>query len=114
MFFIIGAYANIRGTILHWPQAFVRASKYVALFALLLLPFFEPVGLRHVISSIFGTKYLVMQVVAIAVIAVLYVFRTPRDKFGLIICNDRPRPFRVRPRCRFHMQPHPFSAKDAA
>lgn len=32
----------------------------------------------------------------------------------LIICNDRPRPFRVRPRCRFHMQPHPFSAKDAA
>ena len=85
MFFIIGAYANIRGTILHWPQAFVRASKYVALFALLLLPFFEPVGLRHVISSIFGTKYLVMQVVAIAVIAVLYVFRTPRDKFGLLV-----------------------------
>ena len=32
----------------------------------------------------------------------------------MIICNDRPRPFRVRPRCRFHMQPHPFSAKDAA
>lgn len=46
---------------------------------------FEPVGLRHVISSIFGTKYLVMQVVAIAVIAVLYVFRTPRDKFGLLV-----------------------------
>ena len=26
-----------------------------------------------------------MQVVAIAVIAVLYVFRTPRDKFGLLV-----------------------------
>ncbi|MCU7584841.1 O-antigen ligase family protein [Adlercreutzia muris] len=64
-----------------FPQA---DWKFVAIFAALLFPFFEPVGLRHVISPVFGTIYLVMQVVAIAVIAVLYVFRTPKDKFSLL------------------------------
>ncbi len=64
-----------------FPQA---DWKFVAIFAALLFPFFEPVGLRHVISPVFGTIYLVMQVVAIAVIAALYVFRTPKDKFSLL------------------------------
>lgn len=64
-----------------FPQA---DWKYVALFALLLFPFFEPVGLRHVISPVFGAIYLFMQVVAIAVIAALYAFRTPKDKFSLL------------------------------
>ncbi len=64
-----------------FPQA---DWKFVAIFAALLFPFFEPVGLRHVISLVFGTIYLVMQVVAIAVIAALYVFRTPKDKFSLL------------------------------
>lgn len=64
-----------------FPQA---DWKFVAIFAALLFPFFEPVGLRHAISPVFGTIYLVMQVVAIAVIAALYVFRTPKDKFSLL------------------------------
>ena len=64
-----------------FPQA---DWKFVAIFAALLFPFFEPVGLRHVISLVFGTIYLVMQVVAIAVIAALYVFLTPKDKFSLL------------------------------
>lgn len=48
------------------------------------------VGLKHLISPLFGTKYLVMQVAAIAVIAARYVFRTPKDKFSLLALAIAP------------------------
>ena len=47
-------------------------------------------GLKHLISPLFGTKYLVMQVAAIAVIAARYVFRTPKDKFSLLALAIAP------------------------
>ncbi len=58
--------------------------KFVAIFAALLFPFFEPVGLRHVISPLFGKAYLVLQVVAAIIVAVLYVLKVPKDHFTLL------------------------------
>lgn len=58
--------------------------RYVLLFVLLLIPFFEPVGLRHVLSPAFGQIYLVLQLMAAAVVVALYLFRTPKDRFSLL------------------------------
>lgn len=73
-----------RSTVPRRRNSFGTDWRYVLLFVVLLLPFFEPVGLRHVISPVFGQIYLVAQIIAAVVVAALYLFRTPKDRFSLL------------------------------